>query len=112
MSGNTSVEQSITHFSGQEIGIDLVGGFSTLLLNNDEVFIETGNFSQSLGSSNNLRSVNFSGNIGVDIDYLLHKNLYINVSPMFKMQTNTFSKNAGSILPYYLGVYTGLNYKF
>jgi hypothetical protein len=25
MSGNTSVEQSITHFSGQEIGIDLVG---------------------------------------------------------------------------------------
>lgn len=95
-----------------KFGIDLVGGFSTLLLNNDEVFIETGNFSQSLGSSNNLRSVNFSGNIGVDIDYLLHKNLYINVSPMFKMQTNTFSKNAGSILPYYLGVYTGLNYKF
>lgn len=95
-----------------KLGVNLVGGFSTLLLNKDEVFIETSNFSQSLGSSNNLRSVNFSGNIGLDVDYSIHKNLYLNISPMFKVQTNTFSKNAGSIQPYYLGVYTGLNYKF
>ena len=105
------VELKYSVTNGQ-FGIDLVGGFSTLLLNRDEVFIETNNYSQSLGASNNLRSINFSGNIGIDIDYLLHKNLYINVSPMFKMQTNTFSKNSGSILPYYLGVYTGINYKF
>jgi hypothetical protein len=95
-----------------KFGVNLIGGFSTLLLNKDEVFVETTNFSQSLGSSNNLRSINFSGNIGVDIDYLIHKNLYLNVSPMFKIQTNTFSKNSGSLLPYYLGVYTGINYKF
>jgi len=95
-----------------KFGINVVGGFSTLLLNRDEVFIETTNFSQSLGSSNNLRSVNFSGNIGLDLDYSIHKNLFINVSPMFKVQTNTFSRNSGSIQPYYLGVYTGLNYKF
>lgn len=95
-----------------KLGVNVVGGFSTLLLNKDEVFIETNNFSQSLGSSNNLRSVNFSGNIGLDVDYSIHKNLFINVSPMFKVQTNTFSKNSGSIQPYYLGIYTGLNYKF
>ena len=95
-----------------KLGVNLVGGFSTLLLNRDEVFVETNNFSQSLGPSNNLRSVNFSGNIGLDLDYSIRKNLYINVSPMFKVQTNTFSKNSGSIQPYYLGVYTGLNYKF
>ena len=95
-----------------KFGVNLVGGFSTLLLNRDEVFIETNSFTQSLGSSNNLRSVNFSGNIGLDVDYSIYKNLFINVSPMFKVQTNTFSKNSGSIQPYYLGVYTGLNYKF
>lgn len=95
-----------------KFGINLVGGFSTLLLNRDEVFVETNSFSQSLGSSNNLRPLNFSGNIGLDIDYSLYKNLFINVSPMFKVQTSTFSKNSGSIQPYYLGVYTGLNYKF
>ncbi len=95
-----------------KFGINLVGGFSTLLLNRDEVFVETNSFTQSLGSSNNLRSINFSGNIGLDVDYSIYKNLFINVSPMFKVQTNTFSKNSGSIQPYYLGVYTGLNYKF
>lgn len=95
-----------------KLGLNLVGGFSTLLLNKDEVFVETNSFSQSLGASNNLRSVNFSGNIGLDVDYSIHKNLFINISPMFKVQTNTFSKNSGSIQPYYLGVYTGLNYKF
>ena len=95
-----------------KLGINLVGGFSTLLLNKDEVFIETSTFTQSLGASNNLRSINFSGNIGLDVDYSIRKNLYINISPMFKVQTNTFSKNSGSIQPYYLGVYTGLNYKF
>jgi len=95
-----------------KLGVNLVGGFSTLLLNKDEVFVETNSFTQSLGSSNNLRSINFSGNIGVDLDYSIKKNLYINISPMFKMQTNTFSKNSGSVQPYYLGVYTGLNYKF
>lgn len=95
-----------------KFGVNLVGGFSTLLLNRDEVFVETSDYTQSLGASNNLRSINFSGNFGVDIDYLIHKNLYLNVSPMFKVQTNTFSKNSGSLLPYYLGVYTGINYKF
>lgn len=95
-----------------KLGVNVVGGFSTLLLNRDEVFVETNDFSQSLGSSNNLRSLNFSGNIGLDLDYSIHKNLFINVSPMFKVQTNTFSRNSGSIQPYYLGVYTGLNYKF
>ena len=95
-----------------KFGVNLVGGFSTLLLNKDEVFVETNSFTQSLGASNNLRSINFSGNIGVDLDYSIKKNLFINISPMFKMQTNTFSKNSGSVQPYYLGVYTGLNYKF
>ena len=95
-----------------KLGVNLVGGFSTLLLNKDEVFVETNSFTQSLGASNNLRSINFSGNIGVDLDYSIKKNLFINISPMFKMQTNTFSKNSGSVQPYYLGVYTGLNYKF
>lgn len=95
-----------------KFGVNLVGGFSTLLLNRDEVYVETNSFTQSLGESNNLRSINFSGNIGIDVDYSIKKNLYLNISPMFKVQTNTFSKNTGSVLPYYLGVYTGLNYKF
>ena len=56
--------------------------------------------------------MNFSGNLGVDFDYNISKKLYINVSPMFKYQLNTFSENSGGFQPYYLGVYTGLNFRF
>lgn len=100
------------NLSNGKFGVNLVGGFSTLILNKNEVFVLTDDFTQSLGASDNLRSVNFTGNVGIDLDYLLRKNLYFNVSPMFKMHTNTFSKNSGSLQPYYLGIYTGLNYKF
>jgi hypothetical protein len=100
------------NLSNGKFGVNLVGGFSTLVLNKNEIFVLTDDFTQSLGASDNLRSVNFTGNFGVDLDYLLRKNLYFNVSPMFKMHTNTFSKNSGSLQPYYLGIYTGLNYKF
>lgn len=95
-----------------KVGVNIIGGISTLLLNRDEIFVETNSFSQSLGSSNNLRDVNFSGNFGVDVDYSIYKNLFINVTPMFKVQTNTFSKNNSGVQSYYLGIYTGLNYKF
>ena len=94
------------------IGLNIVGGFSTLFLNKNELLIEADGFRTSIGEASNLKDINFSGNIGVDVDYLIHKNLYINVSPMLKVQTNTFSKSTGDFQPYYLGIYTGLNFKF
>ncbi len=95
-----------------KLGLNIVGGFSTLFLNKNELLIEVDGFKTSIGEATNLRDINFSGNIGMDIDYLIHKNLYINVSPMLKVQTNTFSKNTGDFQSYYLGIYTGLNFKF
>lgn len=95
-----------------KVGINLIGGFSTMLLNKDEIYLKGSDIYQNIGNSNNLRPINFSGNLGVDIDYSIRKNLYLNVSPMFKVQTNTLSKNSEGVLPYYIGVYTGLNYKF
>lgn len=98
--------------NSQKLGVNLVGGFSTLFLNKNEVFVETTEFSSNLGEANNLNNVNFSGNLGFDIDYKINKNLYFNVAPMIKIHTSTFSKNADNFKPYTLGVYSGLNYKF
>ncbi|MBL4747093.1 MAG: outer membrane beta-barrel protein [Flavobacteriaceae bacterium] len=95
-----------------KLGLNIVGGFSTLFLNKNELVIEADGFRTSIGEASNLKEINFSGNIGVDVDYLIHKNLYINISPMLKVQTNTFSKSTGDYQPYYLGIYTGLNFKF
>ena len=96
----------------RKLGVNLVGGFSTLFLNKNEVFVSTDEFSSNLGKANNLNSINFSGNIGLDVDYKINKKIYINVAPMLKIHTKTFSSNDKNFQPYLFGVYTGLNYRF
>jgi len=94
------------------LGINLVGGFSTLLLNKNEIFIEMTDFSNKLGEASNLNSLNFSGNLGLELEYKLYKNVNFNLMPMFKAQTNTFEKNTAGFSPYAIGVYSGLNLRF
>ena len=96
----------------KKIGLNLVGGFSTLILSNNSVSIISQNNVTDLGNANNLNDLNFSGNLGVDLDYKISKSWFLNVAPMFKYQFNTYSGDAGNFKPYYLGVYSGLNYKF
>ncbi len=93
-------------------GINVVGGFSTLLLNKNQIFIETDGLSSELGEASNLNTLNFSGNLGLEFDYKLYQNLHFNLVPMFKVQTNTFEQNTGGFSPYAIGVYSGLNFRF
>lgn len=95
-----------------KVGINVIGGLSTYVLYNKAVTLQNESGSTILGEASNINDVNFSGNVGLDLDYNINKKLYINVSPMFKYQFNTFSKNDGGFKPYYVGVYTGLNFRF
>lgn len=96
----------------QKLGLNLVGGFSTMILSDNSVsFIANGGV-VDLGNANNLNNLNFSGNVGVDLDYKINSSWYLNVAPMFKYQFNTYSGNSGNFRPYYFGLYSGLNYKF
>ena len=96
----------------RKLGVHLVGGLSTYVLYNNKITILDQNGSTPLGEATNINDINFSGNLGLDVDYKLNNKLFINVAPMFKYQMNTFSKNDGGFKPYYLGVYTGLNFRF
>ena len=80
----------------KKIGLNLVGGFSTLFLSNNSVSMITQNDVTDLGDANNLNDLNFSGNVGVDLDYKISKSWYLNVAPMFKYQFNTYSGNSGN----------------
>ena len=120
LSGN--LNQSIEYFElpvemkynlyNKRLGLNLVGGFSTLFLTDNSISMVTSNNVTDLGNANNLNDFNFSGNVGVDLDYKLSKSWYLNVAPMFKYQFNTYSNNSGNFRPYYFGLYSGLNYKF
>ena len=92
--------------------MNLIGGLSTLFLGNNDIAVEAGSFQSTLGEANNLTSVSFSTNVGLGFDYKLSKKFKFNVEPMFKYQLNPYTDSSVNFQPYYVGVYTGLSYKF
>ena len=95
-----------------KVGVHVVGGVSTYVLYQNRIALLDQNGSTTLGEASNVNDVNFTGNLGIDLDYKINKKVFINITPMFKYQMNTFSRNDGGFRPYYLGVYTGLNFRF
>ena len=98
--------------SNGKFGIHVVAGFSTLFLNSNNVYVKTDAFLSNLGEAKNLNKINFSGNIGLDLDYKINNSFFINVAPMLKIHTSTFSEDSKNFEPYIIGIYTGLNYRF
>jgi hypothetical protein len=92
--------------------VNLIGGASTLFLDENMITVNSGSLSTDLGEANNLNNVSFSTNIGLGVDYNLTKQFKLNVEPMFKYQINTFSGTSGEAQPYYLGIYSGFSFEF
>ncbi|GFD78175.1 hypothetical protein KUL118_10370 [Tenacibaculum sp. KUL118] len=105
------VEVKYSVLEGKKLKTQLVMGFSSLFLNKNDVNLKTTDFLTS-GEANNLNSVNFSGNLGVDFSYKFSKKWSLNINPMLKTQLNTFKNDSNGFQPYFIGVYTGLNYQF
>lgn len=96
----------------KKIGVNMIGGISTLFLQDNEISIEAGDFETPIGEASNLNDVSFSGNIGLGVDYKISDQFEINLEPIFKYQFNAFNDNANNFKPYYFGVYTGVSIKF
>ncbi|MDO3693920.1 porin family protein [Wenyingzhuangia sp. chi5] len=104
------IEVNYQLFETNKLQFHLVGGLSSLFLTNNNLQIENPNYSYSDGEATNLNEVNFSFNLGTAVEYHFSNSWFFNLSPMLKMQTQTFSNTNNK--PYLLGVSTGLNYKF
>lgn len=96
----------------KKIEINIIGGGSTLFLDQNVITLETGQEQTQLGKANNLNTVSFSTNIGVGVDYSLTDKFKLNLEPMFKYQLNTFSSDAGMYQPFFLGIYSGFSFEF
>ncbi|RNC88223.1 MAG: hypothetical protein ED556_03300 [Winogradskyella sp.] len=96
----------------KKLGVNVSGGFSTLFLNENEIFADINGQSTSIGEANNLNDTSFSANFGVGVDYSLTDKININLEPKFKYQLNTFNNTSGDFRPFFIGVYTGLSFKF
>ncbi len=94
-----------------KLGINLLGGVSTnILVGNKATFITEDRGSTS-GSSENVRSFNYMGNMGLGFDYKLNKNLVFTMEPQFKYFLNSI--NQSSLIsnhPYMFGMFTGVRF--
>lgn len=95
----------------KKMGLNIIGGGSSLILDENTLLLNSNNQSAHLGKANNINDLSFSTNIGLGVDYKLTEKLKINLEPIFKYQINTFN-NTQNLQPYYFGVYSGLSYKF
>ena len=121
-SPNVELTQNISYYEvpfelkyalfDKKFGVNMIGGFSTLFLGNNEVVVNDGDFRTVLGEANNLNTVSFSTNIGLGFNYNLSKRLTLNVEPMFKYQLNPYTNSSANFRPYYLGVFSGVSFKF
>lgn len=96
----------------KKFGLSIIGGASTLFLNENDIAIKSRNGVTNIGEANNINQVSFSTNIGLGLGYDITKEFEISLEPMFKYQVNTFSENLNDFKPYYLGIYTGVSFKF
>jgi Outer membrane protein beta-barrel domain len=121
-SGNAELIQNLSYYEvpmelkyalvNNRFGVNVIGGLSTLFLDDNEVSVRDGEFRDVLGPANNLNSVSFSTNVGVGFDYKISKRLKFNVEPMFKYQLNPYTDSSVDFKPYYIGIYSGLSFKF
>ena len=95
----------------KKFGLKIIGGFSTLFLQDNKITIISQGRDTLLGEANNLNDIHFSTNLGLGIKYGFMKSFEFNIEPTVKYQMNTFSSNAGSFKPYLLN-YSGISYKF
>lgn len=95
-----------------KFGVEIIGGMSSLFLNNNSISLLSNGMEMEIGRASNLNKVHFSSNLGVGFKYTLLKSFEANFNPMFKYQLNTYSNNSGNFKPYFIGLYSGLSFKF
>jgi predicted nucleotidyltransferase len=96
----------------KKIGINVIGGFSTLLLDNNKISLLSSEINLPLGQASNLNAVHFTTNIGLGFKYKFVKSFQLNFEPMVKYQLNTFSNNSSNTRPLLIGLYSGISYSF
>ncbi|MDW5289046.1 hypothetical protein [Formosa sp. PL04] len=119
---SSDINQNISYFEvpleleysilNKRIGINLIGGFSTFILEGNRIYSEGNNSRTYIGEATNINDVSFSTNFGIGFDYNFSDRFNINLEPTFKYQLNAFNNISGSFNPYIIGVYTGFSYKF
>jgi len=97
----------------RKVGFHILGGISTSVLVANKLVLEDPSGIQDYGTTSGLTTFNYSGTLGLGLDYSLSKKIQLNLEPAFKYYLNSIN-SSGNIEshPYSFGIYTGMRYTF
>lgn len=98
--------------SRKRFGVNVIGGFSSLFLNDYEAVSFVEGERTSVQNNDNINNTSYSANFGLGLSYKMSNKINLNLEPMFKYQINTFKNTTGDFQPFFIGVYTGFGIKF
>jgi hypothetical protein len=96
----------------KKFGINIIGGFSTLFLDENKISLQSSQSNIALGEAKNLNKVHLSTNFGLGFKYQLVKSFHLHFEPILKYQFNTFSRESNDFKPVFIGLYSGISYQF
>ena len=91
----------------KKLQLHLLGG-SSLLFSTQNSVQEKGSQSSTPEGSIEPQKVHYTGNIGLGLGYQIVKNVEVNLEPTLKIRLGS-SEN---LSPYFMGIYSGLSYRF
>jgi hypothetical protein len=97
----------------RKLDFSLFGGVSTNFLAGNSVKISDNNNIYDFGETADITKVNYSGSVGIGLEYPIITNLLINLEPKFRYYLNPIYKSGDlNVFPYSVGVFAGISYVF
>ncbi len=95
------------------LGMELVGGINAGVVVGNNAYVENGGSLQNVGKTKDISMLNFSGTVGVGMNYSLGKHVSVAVEPRLNYFLSSINSNPDvDYRPYRIGVYTGVYYEF
>jgi len=95
----------------QKVSLDVMSGFSTNFLVNNNSFVLSGNEKLWSGENNDMNSILYGATVGLGVNYNFYQNFTLNLEPTFKYsilpENSIFRK-----YPYSFAVFAGFSYRF
>ncbi len=97
----------------RRLGLNVLGGLSTNFLVGNNVYFQEGDNKEHIGTTEEIKPINYSSVLGIGLQYSISRNLNLNMEPTFRYYLNSVNTGSGpGSHPYSLGFFTGISYSF
>ncbi len=98
--------------SKAKFGTSLVAGSSFLILNQNNIILNSTSGKLTVGGKNQLNKIGFGIHLGSSFEYQFSKKIFFNAEPLINYRLKNASQNNLSYKNLYLTILTGVSYKF